>query len=52
MEPLKAVKLLLNERKIDKGIALLTDEIYLQKEVRFQQGKPAAMTVAICLKEL
>ena len=39
VEPLKAVKLLLNERKIDKDIALLTDEMYLQKEVQFQQGK-------------
>ena len=39
MEPLKAVKLLLNERKIDKDIVLLTDEMYLQKEVQFQQGK-------------
>ena len=36
---MKAVKLLLNERKIDKDIVLLTDEIYLQKELQFQQGK-------------
>ena len=39
MEPLKAVKLLLDERKIDKDIVLLTDEMYLQKELQFQQGK-------------
>ena len=39
VEPLKAVKLLLFERKIDKDIALLTDEMYLQKEMQFQQGK-------------
>ena len=39
VEPLKAVKLLLNECKIDKDIVLLTDEMYLQKEVQFQQGK-------------
>ena len=39
LEPLKAVKVLLNERKIDKDIVLLTDEMYLQKELQFQQGK-------------
>ena len=39
LKPLKAVKLLLNERKIDKNIVLLTDEMYLQKELQFQQGK-------------
>ena len=39
VEPLKAVKLLLNKRKIDKDIVLLTDEMYLQKEVQFHQGK-------------
>ena len=39
LEPLKAVKLLLNGRKIDKDIALLTDEMYLQKELLSQQGK-------------
>ena len=39
VERLKAVKLLLNERKIDKDIVLLTDEMYLQKEMQFQQGK-------------
>ena len=39
MEPLKAVKLLLKERKIDKDIVLLTKEMYLQKEFQFQQGK-------------
>ena len=35
LKPLKAVKLLLNERKIDKDIVLLTDEMYLQKELQF-----------------
>ena len=39
LEPLKAVKLLLNERKIDKDIVLLIDKMYLQKELQFQQGK-------------
>ena len=39
MEPLKEVKLLPNEPKIDKDIVLLTDKMYLQKEVQFQQGK-------------
>ena len=36
---MKAVKLLLNERKIDKDIVLSTDEMYLQKELQYQQGK-------------
>ena len=35
MEPLEAVKLLLNERKIDKDIVLLTDAMYLRKELQF-----------------
>ena len=39
LKPLKTVKLLLSKRKIDKGIVLLTDEMYLQKELQFQQGK-------------
>ena len=39
VEPLKAVKLLLNECEIDKDIVLLTDEMYRQKEVRFQPNK-------------
>ena len=39
MESFKAVKLLLNERKIDKDIMLLINEMYLQKELKFQQGK-------------
>ena len=39
LKPLKAVKLLLNKRKIDKDIVLLTDEMYLQKELQFQRGK-------------
>ena len=39
LESLKAVKLLLNKRKIDKDIVLLTDEMYLQKELQFHQGK-------------
>ena len=30
---------MLNEGKIDKDIVLLTDEMYLQKELQFQQGK-------------
>ena len=39
LEPLKAVQLLLNKRKMDKDIVIVTDEMYLQKEVEFQQGK-------------
>ena len=39
VEPLKAVKLLLNESEINKNIVLITDEMYLQKEIQFQQGK-------------
>ena len=39
VEPLKGVKLLLNERKIGKDMVLLTDEMYLQKEMQLQQGK-------------
>ena len=39
LESLKEVKLLLNKRKIDKDIVLLADEMYLQKELQFQQGK-------------
>ena len=39
LEPLKAVKLLLNVHKIDKDIVLLTDKTYLQKKLQFQQGK-------------
>ena len=39
VEPLKAVRLLLNERKIDKDIVLLIDEMCLQKELKFQQCK-------------
>ena len=38
VEPLEAVKLLLNEREIDKDV-LLTEEIFLQKKLQFQQGK-------------
>ena len=30
---------MLNERKIDKDFVLLTDEVYLQKELQFQQGE-------------
>ena len=38
MEPLKAVKILLDQGKIGKDIVLL-DEIYLQKDVQYQGGK-------------
>ena len=39
VEPLKAIQVLLMEEKIDKDVVLLIDEMYLQKEVQFQQGK-------------
>ena len=38
MEPLKAVKILLDQGKIGKDIVLL-DEIYLQKDMEYQGGK-------------
>ena len=38
VKPMKAVKVLLSERKIDKDILLLTDKIYQQKEVQFLLG--------------
>ena len=39
LEPLKAVKLLLNERKIEKDIVLFTDEMHLQNKLQFQQDR-------------
>ena len=38
MEPIKAVKVLLDQEKIG-DVALLLDEIYLQKDVQYQGGK-------------
>ena len=39
VEPLKSAKLLLNEKKMDKDVILLLDEMYLQKEVQYHQGQ-------------
>ena len=36
---MKAIKILLQEKKMDKDIVLLIDEMYLQKEVQFQGGQ-------------
>ena len=38
-EPLKAIEWLLCEKKIDKDVILLVDEMYLQREEQFQVGK-------------
>ena len=37
MEPIKAAKVLLHQRKI--GDVLLLDEIYLQKDIQYRGGK-------------
>jgi len=39
VEPLKAAKLLLEEKKTDQDVVLLIDEMYLQKEVQYHQGQ-------------
>ena len=39
MEPLKSIKCLLNQNKIDKDVVLPMDEIYLQKEAKYQGGR-------------
>ena len=39
VDSLKAVKVLLEQEKIDKDIVLLLDEIYLQKDVDYSGGK-------------
>ena len=39
VEPLKSVKCLLNQNKIDRDVVLLMDEIYLQKEAQYQGGR-------------
>ena len=38
MEPLKAVKVLLDQGKIGEDVVLLLDQIYLQKGVQYQGG--------------
>ena len=38
IEPLKALKVLLDEDKIGKDIVVLIDEMYLQKEAQYQGG--------------
>ena len=39
VDPLKAIKLLLNEGNISADVALLLDEIYIQKEASYQEGE-------------
>ena len=39
VEPLKVAKLLLEQDKIDKDVVLLLDEMYLQKDAQYQDGK-------------
>ena len=36
---MKSIKILLDDRKISKDIVLLLDEIYLQKEEQYHDGK-------------
>ena len=51
VEPLKAAKLLLNEEKTDKDVVLLLDEMYLQKELQYQQGQLLeVIRTTICIK--
>ena len=39
MEPIKPVKILLDQEKIGEDVVLLLDEIYLQKNVQYQDAK-------------
>ena len=39
MEPIKVVKVLLDQGKIGEDVVLLLDEMYLQKDVQYQGGK-------------
>ena len=39
MEPIKVVKVLLDQGKIGEDVVLLLDEIYLQKHAQYQGGK-------------
>ena len=39
MEPIKVVKVLLDQGKIGEDVVLLLDEIYLQKDVQYQGDK-------------
>ena len=39
LDPIKAIKILHEKQKIDKDVVLLMDEMYLQKEVQYQEGK-------------
>ena len=39
LDPIKSIKCLFDKEKIDKDIVLLLDEMYLQKEVQYQEGK-------------
>ena len=42
MEHLKAAKVLLEQRKIGDDVALLLDEVYLQNDSQYQDGKLVA----------
>ena len=39
VDPIKAIKILFEKEKLDKDVVLLVDEMYLQKEVQYQEGK-------------
>lgn len=39
VDPIKAIKILFEKQKIDRDVVLLMDEMYLQKEVQYQEGK-------------
>lgn len=39
LDPVKSIKVLLENQKIDKDIVLLMDEMYLQREVQYHEGK-------------
>ena len=48
MEPIKAVAVLLDKGKIGEDVVLLSDEIYLQKDVQYQGGKFAGVNFRSC----
>ena len=48
MEPIKAVTVLLDKGKIGEDVVLLLDEIYLPKDVQYQDGKFAGVNFRSC----
>ena len=48
MEPIKAVAVLLDKGKIGEDLVLLSDEIYLQKDIQYQGGKFAGVNFGSC----